>query len=211
MRASPVMTPAAAAPPHSSYIPWAAYALNSKNDPGSTSRLIRSRAVRRPLLCWLSIALGPPPSRIFSSSFRTCETRSARKRMLASKRADVGSIWVSRTVELEGVPGSMRSLMSGGLKEFTVYQRRGTVKTAVFALRTTWFAISDCRFLISDLKIQIDALRRLPNYLSPTIVPDGSRLLQAGSCRSRNTLQRCDGIPDRAPPGESIASPPGIG
>ena len=32
--------------------------------------------------------------------------------MLASKRAEVGSMCDSRTVELEGVPGSMRSFMS---------------------------------------------------------------------------------------------------
>src|SRR6266550_189222 len=64
---------------------------SSKNVPGSARRLMRSRAVNRPLACWLSMAFGPPPSRIFSSSLRTCETRSAIKRMLASKRAEVGS------------------------------------------------------------------------------------------------------------------------
>src|SRR5438270_220305 len=30
---------------------------------------MRSRAVSLPFACWLSMALGPPPSRIFSSSF----------------------------------------------------------------------------------------------------------------------------------------------
>src|SRR6476659_9200741 len=61
---------------------------------------MRSRAVRRPFLCWLSMALGPPPSRICSSSLRTAETRSAKNRMLASKRAAVASTRVVR-MELE--------------------------------------------------------------------------------------------------------------
>src|SRR5271157_3422480 len=85
------------APPHSSYMPCAAYTPNSKKVPGSINRSMRSRAVRRPLPCWLSMALLPPPSRIASSSFRTCDIRSARKRMLASKRAEVGSIFVVST------------------------------------------------------------------------------------------------------------------
>src|SRR5271165_6394253 len=38
---------------------------------------------------------------------------SARKRILASKRGDVASTFVSRTVELEGVLGSYRSAMKG--------------------------------------------------------------------------------------------------
>src|ERR1700731_4456532 len=74
---------------------------------------MRSRAVSRPLLCWLSMAFGPPPSRIFSSSLRTCETMSARKRMLASKRGEVASTRVSRTLELDGVLDSYRSAMKG--------------------------------------------------------------------------------------------------
>src|SRR3954467_11640829 len=37
------------------------------------------------------MAFGPPPSQMCSSSLRMPETKSARKRMLASKRADVGS------------------------------------------------------------------------------------------------------------------------
>src|SRR5882762_10554413 len=60
---------------------------------------MRSRAVKRPLACWLSVALAPPPSRIFSSSLRTCETRSAIKRMLASKRAEVGSTFEGKRLE----------------------------------------------------------------------------------------------------------------
>src|SRR5208283_3366938 len=49
-RAMPVITPAAGAPPHSSYMPCAAYRPSSKNVPGSVSSSMRSRAVRRPLL-----------------------------------------------------------------------------------------------------------------------------------------------------------------
>src|SRR5712692_7377857 len=73
---------------------------------------MRSRAVSRLLLCWFSIAFGPPPSRIFSSWLRTCETRSAMKRILASKRAEVGSTRVSKTAEFVCVPGSVGSAMS---------------------------------------------------------------------------------------------------
>src|SRR4030081_3521822 len=95
---------------------------------------MRSRAVSRPLLCWLSMAFGPPPSRIFSSSFRTCETRSARKRMLASKRAEVGSTRDSTTGEVAWVPGSLRSAMDEESKLFTVYQRSGKAQTLVFTV-----------------------------------------------------------------------------
>ena len=91
-------TPAPGAPPHSSYIPYAAYTLSSKNESGSTSSAMRSRAVSRPFLCWLSIAFSPPPSAIFSSSFRTCDTNSARKRIFASNLAEVGSIFEGRRV-----------------------------------------------------------------------------------------------------------------
>ena len=51
---------------------------------------MRSRAVRRDLACWLSMAFGPPPSRIFSSSLRTWATSSASARMLDSKRREAG-------------------------------------------------------------------------------------------------------------------------
>src|ERR1700730_16617491 len=152
MRASPVMTPAAAAPPHSSYMSWAAKAPNSKNVPGSTSRLMRSRAVRRPLLCWLSIALGPPPSRILSSSLRTCDTKSARNRILASKRAEVGSMCDSRTVELEGVPGSMRSFMSGESETSYGITAEQEGANDWSRLERVGAAISECRFLTSDLR-----------------------------------------------------------
>ena len=84
IRASPVMTPAAGAPPHSSYMPCAVYRPSSKNVPGSARSSMRSRAVNRPLACWFSMALAPPPSHIFSPSLRTCDIKSARKRMLAS-------------------------------------------------------------------------------------------------------------------------------
>src|SRR5579862_2296499 len=80
---------------------------------------MRSRAVRRPLECWLSIAFCPPPSQIFSPSLRTCETRSARKRMLASKRAEVGSTLEVSTAEVEGARVSVRSAM--GLNPQTDY------------------------------------------------------------------------------------------
>src|ERR1700751_1481723 len=60
---------------------------------------MRSLAVNRPFVCWLSIAFDPPPPRIFSSSLRTCETRSAMNRMLASNFADVGSTLDGSRVE----------------------------------------------------------------------------------------------------------------
>src|SRR4029077_13582280 len=46
------------------------------------------------------MALAPPPSRIFSSSLRTCETRSAMNRILASKRADVGSTFEGNRLDV---------------------------------------------------------------------------------------------------------------
>src|SRR5208337_3924527 len=81
---------------------------------------MRSRAVNLPLLCWLSMAFWPPPSRIFSSSLRTCETRSARKRMLASKRGVVGSTRVASTLEPSNGLGSTRSAM--GEESETTYR-----------------------------------------------------------------------------------------
>src|ERR1700738_1627630 len=107
---------------------------------------MRSRAVSLPLLCWLSMACGPPPSRIFSSSFRTCETRSARKRMLASKRAEVGSTRDSTTGEVACGPGSLRSAMDEESKLFTVYQHSGKAQTPVSAAETLGERISDARF-----------------------------------------------------------------
>src|SRR5438105_15760295 len=86
---------------------------SSKKEPGSARRLMRSRAVKRPLACWLSMALAPPPSRIFSSWLCTCDTRSAMKRMLASKRAEVGSTLEGSRSVLEGEAlASIRSAMS---------------------------------------------------------------------------------------------------
>src|SRR6516225_1705028 len=86
---------------------------------------MRSRAVSRPLLCWLSTAFGPPPSRIVSSWLRRSETRSARKRILASKRGEVASTRVSSTVATEGELDSVRSAMPEGPECPTVYQAGG--------------------------------------------------------------------------------------
>src|SRR6266851_8205049 len=72
---------------------------------------MRSRAVRRDLACWLSMALAPPPSRIFSSSLRTWATRSASERMLDSKRRELGSTLVGRTLLMERAVESVRSGM----------------------------------------------------------------------------------------------------
>src|SRR5208337_4972489 len=72
---------------------------------------MRSRAVRRDLACWLSMAFGPPPSRSFSSSLRTWATRSASARMLDSKRRELGSTLVARTLLTERAVESVRSRM----------------------------------------------------------------------------------------------------
>src|ERR1700680_2033662 len=72
---------------------------------------MRSRAVRRDFACWLSMALAPPPSRIFSSSLQTWATRSARARMLDSNRRELGSIFVERTLLMERAVESVRSRM----------------------------------------------------------------------------------------------------
>src|SRR5579862_3087355 len=91
---------------------------------------MRSRAVNRPLACWFSTALAPPPSQIFSPSLRTCDIRSARKRMLASKRAEVGSIFVrSRFAGDEGLGGAaLRSAMGSGSNFYgiTLARKRAT-------------------------------------------------------------------------------------
>src|SRR5208282_6743690 len=84
---------------------------SSKKVPGSARRLIRSRAVRRALACWLSMALAPPPSRMISSSLRTWATRSASARMLDSKRRELGSTLVERTLLMERAVESVRSRM----------------------------------------------------------------------------------------------------
>src|SRR5579863_377052 len=89
---------------------------------------MRSRAVSRFLACWFSMDFWPPPSQIFSPSLRTCDMRSARKRMLASNRAEVGSIFVVRTLEaLDDGSGetSLRSAMDEDFGLFTVYHRCG--------------------------------------------------------------------------------------
>src|SRR5216684_1112054 len=89
---------------------------------------MRSRAVRRPLLCWFSMFFAPPPSRIFSSSLWTCDMRSARKRMLASYRAEVGSTFVVSAFEAwddGSVVASLRSAMGQEIGLFTVYQSHG--------------------------------------------------------------------------------------
>src|SRR5580693_3615138 len=81
---------------------------------------MRSRAVRRLLLCWFSIAFVPPPSQIFSPSLRTWDIRSARKRMLASKRADVGSTFVVKTVP-EAKEFAARVSLRFDMEEWTDY------------------------------------------------------------------------------------------
>src|SRR5271157_1959387 len=72
---------------------------------------MRSRAVSRDFACWLSMALAPPPSRIFSSSLRTWATSSASARMLDSKRRELGSTFVGRTLLIERAVDSIRSRM----------------------------------------------------------------------------------------------------
>src|SRR5437588_58699 len=63
------------------------------------------------------MALAPPPSRIFSSSLRIWETRSAMKRMLASKRAEVGSTFEGSRLACEvDVVDSLRSAMRWVMK-----------------------------------------------------------------------------------------------
>src|SRR5208282_2250673 len=77
------------------------------------------------------MALGPPPSQIFSASLRTCDMRSARKRMLASKRAEVGSIFVAITFAGEDEfteEDSLRSAMGRRSGLFTVYQGGGSTQ-----------------------------------------------------------------------------------
>src|ERR1044071_7727505 len=74
MRPSPVTTPAAGACP----LYWS-YAISSpisrKNESGSSSFAIRSRAVSFPAQCCRSMRAPPPPSRRRSSSLRNCSTR----------------------------------------------------------------------------------------------------------------------------------------
>src|SRR6185437_3615732 len=72
-------TPAATAPPHSSYMPQAAkMPISSHSAPGSSRRAMRSRAVRRDFSCWRRMAAAPPPCRSRDSSSRNSRTRSSR-------------------------------------------------------------------------------------------------------------------------------------
>src|SRR5580704_14291103 len=72
------------------------------------------------------MAFGPPPSRIFSSSFRTVATRSANARILDSKRSEPGSTLVGRTLlivmDVESIRSRMRRLQSD-LRNYLLYQR----------------------------------------------------------------------------------------
>src|SRR6266478_3005943 len=96
-RASPVTVPAEGAPPHSSYISYAAKTPNSKNgEPGSISLAMRSRAVSRPFLCCASMAFAPPPTAICSSSFLICVTRSIIRRVFFSNSGDFVFTFVLR-------------------------------------------------------------------------------------------------------------------
>src|SRR5579864_7029444 len=105
---------------------------SSKKVLGSARSSMRSRAVRRPLACWFSIALAPPPSQIFCSSLRTWDIRSARKRILASNRADVGSIFVASAFaggDEFAIEESLRSAIGRRSGLTTVYQRGGPAQT----------------------------------------------------------------------------------
>src|SRR6185437_13787171 len=78
-RPRPQTTPAATAPPHSSYRPQAAkMPISSHSAPGSSRRAMRSRAVRRDFSCWRRMAAAPPPCRSRDSSSRNSRTRSSR-------------------------------------------------------------------------------------------------------------------------------------
>src|SRR5215475_9873268 len=77
---------------------------------------MRSRAVSLFFECWLSIAFVPPPSQIFSASLRTWDIRSARKRIFASKRAEVGSTLVASRVPA-GDPFAVRDSLRSAMVE----------------------------------------------------------------------------------------------
>src|SRR5882757_572744 len=65
--------------------------------PGSMSAATRSRAVRRFFLCCDSMALAPPPWRIFSSSFLMVVRSSTMRWEFFSKSGDFALIAVFRT------------------------------------------------------------------------------------------------------------------
>ena len=81
---------------------------------------MRSRAVNRPFRAG-SQCLAPPPSQIFSPSLRTCDIRSARKRILASKRGEVGSTFVVSTLPVEEAFTARDSLRSAMDSDRTFY------------------------------------------------------------------------------------------
>jgi precorrin-2/cobalt-factor-2 C20-methyltransferase len=90
----------------------------------SQQRVIPFNALDAREAPYFSMALLPPPSRIVSSSLCTCDITSARKRMLASKRAEVGSIFVSSTFAGADefiVEDSLRSAMGQKSRLITVY------------------------------------------------------------------------------------------
>src|SRR5258706_6172006 len=151
-------------------MPIAAYSYSSKNVFGSASNSMSSRALRRPLPCWFSMFLSPPPSQIANPSLRTCDMRSARKRMLASYRAVVGSTFVVRTLDawdnwdawdvcdVCSMGASLRSAMGQEVGLFTVYHSGGDAQRK---------AKSNGRFILQREKSWIRLLRRpVPSHPS---------------------------------------------
>src|SRR5437899_1113297 len=93
------------------------------------------------------MALAPPPSQISSPSFRNCDIKSAKKRMFASKRAEVGSIFVVSTLAGADdftVDDSLRSAMGREMKTRTDY---GIPRGQNRAMRRTLDALSTQTFV----------------------------------------------------------------
>src|ERR1017187_4957293 len=128
---------------------------------------MRSRAVRRDLACWLSMALGPPPSQIFSSSLRIWATRSASARMLDSKRSEAGSTLVARTLLIAIAVDSVRSDMRAESGLSTISAGRGVRCRSRDVVRRVWFGEraqleeSLCDGILGDGVYQADFERAL--------------------------------------------------
>src|SRR5579885_1287605 len=107
-RPNPVITPAAGAPPHSSYMPKAANSASSNSSvPGSSSNAMRSRAVRRFLACCDSMAFAPPPSRNCSSCARILATSAVIAAVLLLVRGWLESSFDERTLFSAISPGAV--------------------------------------------------------------------------------------------------------
>jgi hypothetical protein len=108
---------------------WVTNASNSTNDPGSSSRSRRSRAVSLPHSCCRSIRTGPRPA---SPPFASAQGGSAARRSWATVRSLVGCL-CARTDAIIAVPASApkcwTALRCGPLRGITSFTPAVSIST----------------------------------------------------------------------------------